>query len=131
MHGLCADSDEDDADGDPDCAGRAARDCGGAAHTQPVDAVPRGPGFRSDQVVSARIGPNNSVCGDADRCLTFYRLLEEQADAAPGTTGVALVSTPPLGGLVAKRSLELEGVPETAKRAPLFWLNVVSPITSA
>ena len=46
----------------------------------------------------------------------------------PGVSGAALVNTPPLGGQIAKRSLEIEAyVAPPAKGSPLFWLNIVSP----
>jgi putative ABC transport system permease protein len=86
------------------------------------------PGFRSEQVVTARLSPNASLCGEPARCLAFYGALEEQVRATPGTTGAALVSTPPLGGLLAKRSLALEDfIIASGEPAPLFWLNVVTP----
>jgi predicted permease len=86
------------------------------------------PGFRSAQIVTARLTPNASLCGEPARCLAFYTALEEQARSTPGTTGAALVSTPPLGGLVAKRSLQLEGFTvASGEPAPLFWLNVATP----
>jgi predicted permease len=86
------------------------------------------PGFRSDQVVTARLSPNESVCRDPARCLTFYRALLDRVQAEPGVTGAALVNTLPLGGSVSKRSLDLEGYVVPASEAePLFWLNVVTP----
>jgi putative ABC transport system permease protein len=86
------------------------------------------PGFQAEPVVTARITPSESFCSDAGRCLAFYRSLLDQTKAAPGISGAALVNTLPLGGRVAKRSLDLEGyqVPQ-AGTAPLFWLNVVTP----
>lgn len=86
------------------------------------------PGFRSEQVVTARINPNASLCEDPARCLAFYHELEAQARSVPGATGAALVSTPPLGGSVAKRSLLLQDfVLPAGEPAPLFWMNVVTP----
>jgi putative ABC transport system permease protein len=86
------------------------------------------PGFRSAQVVTARLSPNASFCAEPARCLALYSALEAQVRSTPGTTGTALVSTPPLGGLVAKRSLQLEGFSVASDApAPLFWLNVVTP----
>ena len=86
------------------------------------------PGFRSEQVVTARLSPNASLCGEPARCIAFYTALEEQARSTPGTTGAALVSTPPLGGLMAKRSLQLEDFTVApGEPAPLFWLNVATP----
>jgi predicted permease len=86
------------------------------------------PGFRPEQVVTARVTPGDSVCGDVTRCLAFYRTLEDQTRAAPGVSGVALVNTLPLGGAVTKRSLQLEDYqPPPTDTEPLFWLKVVTP----
>jgi putative ABC transport system permease protein len=87
------------------------------------------PGFRSEQVLSARIAPNQSFCNDAERCLTFYHNLLEQVHTSPGVAGTAVVNTLPLGGRVAKRSLEVENYTPAAGQdlSPLFWLHVVTP----
>ena len=85
------------------------------------------PGFRPEQVVTARISPNASVCDDAGRCLAFYRRLEDEARRVPATSAAALVSTLPLAGTIAKRSLELEDLDDTAANAPLFWMTAVTP----
>jgi predicted permease len=86
-------------------------------------------GFRSDRVLTARITPDESFCGDTLRCLSFYRDLVGRVKSSPGVANAALVNTLPLGGRVAKRSFDLEGFtaatsPETQ---PLFWLDVVTP----
>ena len=87
------------------------------------------PGFRSEHVLSARIAPNQSFCGDAARCLTFYRNLLDQIRTSPAVAGTALVNTLPLGGRVAKRSLDVENYAPAAGQdlSPLFWLHVVTP----
>jgi len=87
------------------------------------------PGFRSEHVLSARITPNQSFCGDAARCLTFYRNLLDQVGTSPAVAGTALVNTLPLGGRVAKRSLDVENYAPAAGQdlSPLFWLHVVTP----
>jgi len=86
------------------------------------------PGFHADQVVTARISPEESVCSAPERCLAFYRALEAGVRAAPGVRGAALVNTLPLTGEVAKRSVVLEGyTPPSSKGAPLFWLHAVTP----
>jgi len=86
------------------------------------------PGFRSEHVLTARITPNESFCGDAARCLAFYRNVLDQVQFFPGVSGAALVNTLPLGGRVSKRSLELEDyVDPSGNTAPLFWLNIVTP----
>jgi predicted permease len=87
------------------------------------------PGFRSEHVLSARIAPNQSFCNDAARCLTFYRNLLDQVRTSPGVAETALVNTLPLGGRVAKRSLDVENYRPAAGQdlSPLFWLHVVTP----
>jgi predicted permease len=86
------------------------------------------PGFRAEHILTARITPNESFCSDAKRCLAFYRSVQEQVQAFPGTSGAALVNTLPLGGRVSKRSLDVEGfVVPAGEDVPLFWLNVVTP----
>jgi|1186.fasta_scaffold00343_2 putative ABC transport system permease protein len=86
-------------------------------------------GFQPDQIVSARITPDESFCEDSERCLAFYREVVERVRSSPGIRNVALVNTPPLGGRVAKRSFEIEGftVASSTETRPLFWLDVVTP----
>jgi putative ABC transport system permease protein len=87
------------------------------------------PGFRSEQILTARITPNESFCDDTARCLAFYRSVLDRATAVPGVSGAALVNTLPLGGRVTKRSFDLEDFMDlpTGTTEPLFWLNVVTP----
>jgi predicted permease len=82
------------------------------------------PGFRAEHILTARITPDESFCGDTTRCLAFYRNVLDQVQTFPGVRGVALVNTLPLGGRVTKRSIELD---DHAGAAPLFWLNIVTP----
>jgi predicted permease len=85
------------------------------------------PGFRSEHVVTARITPNESFCSDVGRCLAFYRSLLEKTQAVPGIRGAALVNTLPLGGRVAKRSVEIEHFTTGAgEPSPLFWMDAVT-----
>jgi len=86
------------------------------------------PGFHSEHILTARITPNESYCGDATRCLAFYRNVLDQVQSFPGISGAAFVNTLPLGGRVSKRSLEVEDhVDPSGDTAPLFWLNIVTP----
>jgi predicted permease len=84
------------------------------------------PGFRAQQVVTARITPNESLCNDAARCLDFYRDVLEQLRNSPGVTSASLVNTLPLGGRVSKRSLEVEDL-NPGEISPLFWLDIITP----
>ncbi len=86
------------------------------------------PGFRTEHILTARITPNESFCGDTARCLAFYRNVLDQVQSFPGVSGAAFVNTLPLGGRVSKRSLEVEDhVDPSGDTAPLFWLNIVTP----
>jgi putative ABC transport system permease protein len=86
-------------------------------------------GFRPDQIVTARITPDESFCDDTQRCLAFYRDVVERVRSSPGVRDVALVNTPPLGGRVAKRSFDIEGftLASSTQTQPLFWLDTVTP----
>jgi putative ABC transport system permease protein len=86
------------------------------------------PGFKPEDLLTARITPNESFCEDAARCLTFYRGVVNRAQASPGFAGAALVNTLPLGGRITKRNVDLEDhIAVPGENAPLFWLDVVTP----
>ena len=86
-------------------------------------------GFAAADVVTARVSPTEPLCRSPERCLAFYRALEEGVQAAPGVVDAAMVNTLPLTGAVAKRSLELEGytVPGDQRTSPLFWIHAITP----
>ncbi|MGH9495054.1 MAG: ABC transporter permease [Candidatus Sulfotelmatobacter sp.] len=86
-------------------------------------------GFRAEQVLTARVTPDESFCNDPHRCLAFYRSLLDRVRTTPGISSASLVNTLPLGGRVAKRSFEIEGFTDasSAQTQPLFWLDVVTP----
>lgn len=86
------------------------------------------PGFHPEQILTARITPNESFCSNPQRCLTFYRSVLDQVRSFPGVSGAAVVNTLPLGGRVSKRSLKLENhVGAAGEAEPLFWLNIITP----
>jgi predicted permease len=86
------------------------------------------PGFKPEGIVTARITAPPTLCGSADRCLSFYAELQEHLHGSSGVERSAFVNTLPLTGAIAKRSLEIEGYTVPASQpAPLFWLNVVTP----
>jgi predicted permease len=86
------------------------------------------PGFRSDNVLTARITPNETFCADQGRCFSFYRDLLREVRTLPGINEASLINTIPLGNRLQKRSADVEDyVPTAEKPAPLFWLNAVSP----
>ena len=86
------------------------------------------PGFRAERVLTARVTPNQAFCGEPSRCISFYRELLGRIQGVPGVNSVAVVNTLPLGGRVAKRSLEIENEPVAPGNAmPLFWMDLVTP----
>ncbi len=86
------------------------------------------PGFRAERILTARVTPNQAFCSDPSRCISFYRELLDRMKAVPGVNSVGVVNTLPLGGRVAKRSLEIENQPVPPGEAmPLFWMDVVTP----
>jgi len=86
------------------------------------------PGFRVERVLTARVTPNQELCSDPSLCVSFYRELLDRMRTLPGVNSVAVVNTLPLGGRVAKRSLEIENKPVAPGQAmPLFWMDIVTP----
>jgi predicted permease len=84
------------------------------------------PGFAAQRLLTARITPDESLCNNPGRCIQFYRQVVTRINALPGVTGAAVINTLPLDGRVNKRSVYLEGKPET-QLLPLVWQNIVSP----
>jgi predicted permease len=85
------------------------------------------PGFRSEELLTARITPNESLCRDAARCVEFYRQLTSDVGALPGVRGSAVINTLPLDGRVNKRSVVLEGKTDSSQDLPLVWEDIISP----
>jgi predicted permease len=86
------------------------------------------PGFRSENVLTARVTPNESFCNEPGRCFAFYGDLVRQVRSLPDVTNSALINTLPLGGRVQKRSVNIENyVPAPSAPEPLLWMNAVSP----
>lgn len=86
------------------------------------------PGFRAESILTARITPNESFCNDPARCLSFYREVLNEVQSSPGVSGAALTNTLPLGGRLAKRSMDVQDyLGPNGENSPLFWLNMVTP----
>lgn len=86
------------------------------------------PGFRAERLLTTRVTPNQEFCSDPSRCISFYRELLDRMRAVPGVNSAALINTLPLGGRLAKRSLEIEIEPTSPGAImPLFWMDVVTP----
>ena len=82
------------------------------------------PGFRPENVLTARITPNESFCSDPGRCFSFYRELVGAFDRSPDQHA-ALVSTLPLGGGSTSGPSIWKTIRAwfAGKSAPLLWMN--------
>ena len=85
-------------------------------------------GFHPQQLLTARITPDQSFCADPQRCISFYRDLVDRLRSKPEIRSAAVVNTLPLSGRVAKRSFDIENFssPSLAQSQPLLWLDIVS-----
>lgn len=88
------------------------------------------PGFRPEQVVSARISPPPAVYGGPNmaRASAFYDAVLERMAAMPGGRGVGLVDRLPIAGPVFGMGVRIEGQFEDATRL-LPMANHVQSIT--
>jgi predicted permease len=68
------------------------------------------PGFESNNVLTARITPNDSLCRKG-RCEGFYARLVERVRALPGIVDAAVIDALPLSGKTNFFSAELEDHP--------------------
>lgn len=88
------------------------------------------PGFRPEQILTIRITPNQSLCGQRARCLALYDELLRRARAISGVSAVAIANTIPLDGRFALSAIpvDVEGHPKTADfPAPMFWAGAITP----
>ena len=67
------------------------------------------PGFRSENIVTARITPNQSFCAEAGRCQTFYTTCVDACARLPGVNDVAAVNGLPLSGTWDTIPSDVEG----------------------
>ncbi len=87
------------------------------------------PGFRSAQVLTARVSPSPSACADRSTCIAFYAELLRLARDLDGVTDAAAANVLPLGDEVPFLPVEVEGQPlrPAEKPAPLAWTGAVTP----
>ena len=88
------------------------------------------PGFSSQQIVTARITPNETLCDVPERCFAFYKELISRTRSLPGVKDVAAVSSLPLsngdGGEVVP--VEVQDHPTLpGTHIPLFEEKIITP----
>jgi putative ABC transport system permease protein len=70
------------------------------------------PGFRSEDVLSAKIAPAASKYPDTRTRIQFYSQVIEKLQVLPGVTSVGMVMNLPLSGASMNRGFTVEGRPE-------------------
>jgi predicted permease len=79
------------------------------------------PGFRTNNLVTARVSLDSNACGDGDatgRCGNFYRDLLERAQGMAGVEGAALVSSLPMHGYDEGFPYDVEDHPRPPRQSP-------------
>src|SRR5215471_2128086 len=87
------------------------------------------PGFTPQQILTARVTPNQSLCEDRSRCLALYSQLLEHIQSVSGVSAVAAANALPLSGEVTAFPAELDGhlnVPGQTME-PMLWAGAVTP----
>ncbi|MGH9416230.1 MAG: FtsX-like permease family protein [Terriglobales bacterium] len=86
------------------------------------------PGFRTGNVLSARLTPDPAPCQPAARCHALYTAVLERLRALPGVTAAAAVNGLPLGGPVELTTFRTAAHPTPpGGRHPLAFGNIVTP----
>jgi predicted permease len=87
------------------------------------------PGFRSEQVLTVRVYPNQSAYASRDDCLALYDELLQRTRKIAGISEVAAASTLPLSNEFSGLPVEVEGHPMIAyENLPsLLWAGAVTP----
>jgi putative ABC transport system permease protein len=70
------------------------------------------PGFRSEQLVTARLQIPRTRYGDHPRTMAFFQELYERLRAVPGVVRVGATSAPPFSGVDARLNLTIERHPD-------------------
>jgi predicted permease len=79
------------------------------------------PGFRTNDMITARISLDSNACGDGDaagRCRNFYRDLLERVQGMPGVQEAALVSSLPMQGYDEGFPYDVEDHPRSPRQSP-------------
>ncbi len=87
------------------------------------------PGFGSNQLLTVRVFPSQSLCANRAACVSLYNELLRRARGTTGVAEVAATNAVPLGGETPAVPAEMEGHPldPAAGVAPLLWAGAVTP----
>jgi predicted permease len=87
------------------------------------------PGFRPEQILTARVFPSEGSCQQRAACISMYDEVIRQTARIPGVTDVAAANALPLGRELPAVPVELEEHPleATDQLAPMLWAGAVTP----
>jgi putative ABC transport system permease protein len=85
-------------------------------------------GFRPEGLLTLRVNLGWRAYDDDEKIRRYFRQLLDRLAALPGVAGVATDSNPPLGGVVDRPTVTLEGQsPDEQRRSPYVNRKIVSP----
>jgi predicted permease len=86
------------------------------------------PGFRPEQILTARVFPSDGSFQERAACISMYDEMIRQASRITGVTGVAAANAIPLGRELPALPVELEEhlVQATDQAAPMLWSGAVT-----
>ena len=87
------------------------------------------PGFSSNQLLTVRVFPSQSLCARRAACISLYNELLRRARAITGAAEVAATNAVPLSGEAPAVPVEIEGhsLDPASGIAPLLWAGAVTP----
>lgn len=87
------------------------------------------PGFQPQHVLTLRVSPEQSLCGQRSTCIAFYDELLRRVQEIPGVQDAAAANTLPLSAGIPASSVKVEGFPyvPAERAAPMFWAGAVTP----
>lgn len=87
------------------------------------------PGFSSQQILTVRVTPNESLCLERSHCVALYSQLLEHTQRTSGVSAVAATNALPMSGEVPAFPAEMQGHPDIPGQslAPMVWAGAVTP----
>jgi len=82
-------------------------------------------GFRPEHVLTARVSAPSQL-KDKDQLVSYFDRVLEQVNSIPGTRSSAIVTTLPLGNLVATTSFQVEGQPQRSEEWKTYGVRLLS-----
>jgi predicted permease len=87
------------------------------------------PGFQPERLLTLRVSPDQSLCGQRSACIALYNELVRRAREIPGVEDAAAANTVPLSAGIPASAVKIEGFPyvPAERAAPMFWTGTITP----